>query len=205
MTKFGVLFLPLVLLSGCMTTTTGPGAANSSKPKTTTLERAQASVGQRLERMRYQHGNALLGAIQELIAFGELAVDPILEELPKTDPRTRANLVYVLGFIGGTSAHRATVGFLKDEDPGVRYEAAAALLAMADWSAVPVLISFLDVSDRHLRYKAFQVLKGTTRQDFGYHFDAALEERGPAIARWQSWWKNRRQELIYGKNVVRRP
>ncbi|MAE93837.1 MAG: hypothetical protein CL910_04190 [Deltaproteobacteria bacterium] len=194
-----LLLVPIMLLSACVAVVED-GQASSDQPKKTTLGRAQGVVQKRIDRLRFEYGKALLASIQEIISFKAIALEPIRATLPGADARTRANLIYALGYIGGTDAHRLVANFTKDESEVVRYESAAALMGMGDWSAVPVLIGFLENGNRRFRYKAWQVLQTSTRQKFGYDFDAVQTEREPALARWRSWWNNRRQEIIYGEN-----
>lgn len=197
-----IAIIPLLLLSACVTTDRdgNPVAEEKERPeKQSRLERAHAQVNSRIDRMKYQYGKALLRTMQELIGLKELAFAPITKALPNVDSRTRANLVYVLGFLGGNEAHQIIVSHLKDQSEVVRYEAAAALMTLGDLSAVPVLITFMDSDNRRLRFKAHEVLRSTTRQDFGYDFNAEHDGRAKAIARWRSWWKNRRGEIIYGQ------
>lgn len=200
MSKIAVV--SLLLLSACVTTDRDgkPIAEETDRPDTPSrLERAHAQVNARIDKMKYQHGKTLLQTMQELIGLKELAFEPIADALPTADPRTRANLVYLLGFMGGNDAHQIIVNHLKDESEVVRYEAAAALMTLGDLSAVPVLITFMDSGDRRLRFKAHEVLSSTTRQDFGYDFNSADEGRYQAVGRWRAWWKSRRGEIIYGK------
>ncbi|NRA96702.1 MAG: HEAT repeat domain-containing protein [Planctomycetes bacterium] len=197
-----IAVVSLLLLSGCVTTDRhgNPIAEETGRPeRPSRLGRAHAQVEARIDKMKYQHGKALLRTMQELIGLKELALEPIAKALPTADSRTRANLVYLLGFMGGNAAHQLIVSRLKDDSEVVRYEAAAALITLGDLSAVPVLITFMDSGNRRLRFKSHQVLRSNTRQDFGYDFNAASEGRSRAIARWRTWWGDQRGELIYGK------
>lgn len=185
-------------LPGCVT----EGAREDSARDSATPPVAQAhkAVTERIERMRFEYGKELLASVQALISLRELAKAPILEALPTTDARTRANLIYVLGYIGGPEAHASVRRHSADSDMAVRYEAAAALMQMGDWSSIPVLISFMESPDRRIRYKAFQVLRERTEQDFGYEFNAPEVQRAESVNRWKSWWDGRRREIIYGRN-----
>lgn len=191
------LLLPLTLLAGCVTE--GPERETADRDLPTPVEKAQSTVERRIQQMRYQQGRDLLATIQSIVAMKDLAREPVLAALPESDDRTRANLIYILGYLGGTGVHQTVSKYLRHGHAGVRYEAAAALLHMGDWSTVPVLINFMDSEDRLLRYKAFQALSEGTRQDFGYDFRAPDSEREQALGRWRSWWSTRRQEIIYGK------
>ena len=193
----------LFLLSACVTSyENGQLVAEredrSGKPSR--LERVQEQVNSRIERLKYQYGKELLGTLQELIALEELAIEPIGQAFQTADSRTRANLVYVLGYIGGAAARKWVVAGLSDESEVVRYESAAALMQLGDWSAVPVLITFMDSDSRRLRYKAHEILRLKTKQDFGYDFNAETAGRADEVQQWKSWWSGRRDALIYGND-----
>lgn len=189
----------LVGLSACVTESdrpsTGKGESNKSP-----VEQVQETAAERIEKMKFQYGSDLLATMQGLIGLKDLARGPVVEALPNADPRTRANLLYVLGFIGGSDSHRAITPYLGDRDLMVRYEAAAALLQIGDWSSVPTLIEFLGNDDRRIRYKSFQILREKTRLDFGYDFNGAPHDREEALGRWKNWWQDRRREIIIGRN-----
>ena len=201
MGKFAIA--SLFLLSACVTTyENGQLVAEredrSGKPSR--LERVQEQVNSRIERLKYEHGKELLATLQELIALERLAIAPIGQALETADSRTRAHLIYVLGFIGGGEARQLVVARLSDQSEIVRYEAAAALMQIGDWSAVPVLIAFMDSDSRRLRYKAHEILRLKTKQDYGYDFNAEAASRNEAIQQWKSWWSDRRDQMIYGND-----
>lgn len=199
MRKVGALWVFAgLLLAGCIT----EGAPESTRSETekSPVERVEVGVKERVERMKFQFGSELLATMHAIIAHKELARGPVTDALPTSDPRTRANLIYILGYLGGSESHKVLQPYLADRDPVVRYEAASAVFHLGDWSAVPTLMEFMDSDDRRLRYKAFETLKERVREDFGYDFNAAAPERAAALGRWQSWWNGRRQEIIYGRN-----
>lgn len=196
-----IAILPILMLASCVTVDQdgNPVAETRDKgPRKGRLERVHETVTARIEQMQFQHGKELLRTLQELIGMKELAFEPIVKALPEADSRTRANLIYVLGFMkGNNGAHRILAASLRDESEVVRFESAAALMSLGDWSAVPILISFMEKGDRRLRYKSHEVLRDSTRQDFGFDFNADDSSRAPALARWKEWWKGRREDIIY--------
>jgi len=196
-----IVVLPAFILISCVAVDqNGDRVAENDvrKPKQGRLERVHESVSARIEQMKFQHGKILLRTLQQLISVKELAYVPIVKAMPDADERTRANLIYVLGFMEGhTDAHRVLAGHLKDKSEVVRFESAAALMNLGDWSAVPILIGFMDSGSRRLRYKSHEVLRDSTRQDFGFDFDAEGNSRAPALAKWKAWWEDRREEIIY--------
>ena len=202
-----ITVVTLFLLSACVTTYENgePVAEREDRSnKQSRLERVHEQVAVRIERMKYQYDKELLGTVQELIGLEKLAIQPIRQALPDVDSRTRANLVYVLGFIGGSEARQLIHGHLSDPSEVVRYESAAALMQLGDWSAVPVLITFMESDSRRLRYKAHEILRLKTKQDFGYDFNADGSGRRESIEQWTSWWSGRRARLIYGNDQPQR-
>jgi hypothetical protein len=58
-----------------------------------------------------------------------------------------------------------------------------------------MLIDRLNDTDPVVRLSAFEELRRRTGQDFGYVPWGDLDERGRAVARWQSWWQARKGDL----------
>ena len=188
-----------LLCTSCITENAVEVEQASNQPKKTALEAAHERVARRVEQVRYQSGKDLLGTLQELVNYKELALGPIAEAMPTADARTKAHLIYVLGFLRSPEAHNMLVSSLRDKSEVVRYEAAAGLLSQGDMSAVPVLIGFMDSEDRRMRYKAFSSLTEATGEDFGYDFNSDPMNREEAIGRWENWWHGRRREIILGE------
>ena len=114
--------------------------------------------------------------------------------------RSRANLVYVLGFTRSPEAHEAVVAALGDEDGIVRFEAAAALLQQGDMTAIPKMIEYLGSDEPQFRYKSIQALRLATNRDFDYHFSASPELRDRSLRQWRAWWETEKNRLM-----IRRP
>ena len=73
------------------------------------MERVHTRLAQRIDRMQHLHGQRLLASIQEIMAHEQLAVQPVIDGLSRVDQRTQANLIYILGYLGGSDAHRAVL------------------------------------------------------------------------------------------------
>lgn len=192
------LLASLLLLGACVTEGSVDVDQEAASPRRTALEFAHQRVARRVAEVRYQSGKELLATLTELVGMKEVALQPILDALPAADPRTKANLLYVLSFLRNPEAHQALVQGLSDENTVVRYEAASGLLSQADLSAVPVLIGFLESEDRRLRYKAFVALSQATGEDCGFHFNGDAQERAAAVGRWREWWQDHRRQVILG-------
>lgn len=141
-------------------------------------------------------GSKLLQNLQWLIQMRGIAVPHLVKALPEVSPRVRANLLYVLGFTSIDESAAALQSYLADADPITRYEAAAGLLNHGDFSSVPILMSFLESDDRHMRYKAIEVLRAGTGKEFGYAFSQPVSYRTEAVQKWKSWWANEKRRLM---------
>ena len=195
------LIVVLSSLAGCVTEggdgRSGPSPISKDGPGP--VEMAEQRVGTYVARLPNLYGTRLLQVMQEIIAYKRLALTPVMEALPKADTRTQANLLYILGFLGGDKAHAAVIAHLKSEDAAVRFESAVALLHMGDWGGVPTLFAFMESPDRRHRFKASEALKQVVKKEFGFQFDAPLPKREEALTRWRGWWTGQRTALISGK------
>jgi HEAT repeat protein len=180
------LFALFAIFGACATEQ--PTVARS---ETSPVGHVEQQVRLRVSNLQNLQGAPLLASIETLIKCGALAQRPVIEGLDNSDPRVRASLVYVLGFIGGTEARIAVARRLEDTDAGVRYESAAALLQLGDVSGVPVLIQLLDNAEPRVRYKSMEAIAGLAGQNFGYEFRAAAEVRAAAVQRVRAWWTDR--------------
>ncbi|HYC76411.1 MAG TPA: HEAT repeat domain-containing protein [Planctomycetota bacterium] len=195
----------ILCAAACVSETRGPSGEIVAEEENgpSPVETAEAQVAALIRDLPRRSGADLLGALDRIAFYKTLALRPIGEALAKADPRTRSHLVYVLGVIGGSDAHRLIASRLGDADPVVRFEAASALLDANDISGVPVLIAYLRDGDKRIRYKAFESLKRFTKQDFGYDFAAAEPAREAAVAKWDAWWSKTRAEMLYVGNSER--
>lgn len=56
-----------------------------------------------------------------------------------------------------------------------------------DTRAVPALIKQLESDDPAIRFYAIEALYRITGKTFDYHYYDDLDERRPAVKRWQQW------------------
>lgn len=181
-------FGSLVLFAGCADS---PEQSADSKATPSPVSNVEQQIRTRIEGLHRQQGAQLLASLEVLIKCGALARKPVIDGLSAPDPRVRASLVYVLGFIGGADGHAAVTARLTDADVGVRYEAAAALLQLGDVSGLAVLIELLASPDARVRYKSMEALAGVAGERFGYEFNAPAPSREAAILRIRAWWQER--------------
>jgi hypothetical protein len=59
-------------------------------------------------------------------------------------------------------------------------------------SAIPALVAQLDNDDPAIRFYAFGALERMTNNTFDYRYYDDVDERRPAIERWQQWLKQRK-------------
>ena len=139
------------LLVGCVTETSRDGVQEpeSKSPLDETasdpVEQVEDVVRRQIEGLATQSGRPLLRSVQTILAYKELARKPVLTALEDADDRTRAHLVYCLGYLGGTEVRAALVEHLGHPNPVVRFEAAAALTQQSDFAGVPVLLSLIHI------------------------------------------------------------
>lgn len=162
----------------------------------TPVDVAHAQIRTIIRQLKEQEGAELLRSLQVLVKMRELTLEPIAELLPVSDARTRANLCYVLGGIGGLKAASIASTRLADSDKTVRFEAGAALVAMGEPSGYAAVVGFLSDADRKYRYKAIEALRESTRQDFGYDFNAGDGARSASVTRWNAWLAERQAGAV---------
>ena len=64
--------------------------------------------------------------------------------------------------------------------------------ATNDQQAVPALVKQLNNDDPAIRFYAFGALQRMTGNSFGYRFYDDVDERRPAVKRWQQWLNQRK-------------
>jgi hypothetical protein len=148
------------------------------------LEQATA----RLATVRGEEGLDLGRAI---LARGEAATPFLVDALRSESDAARAQAAYLLGARRDRRTIPALREAARDPAPLVRYEAAGALLELADPLGLEVLIEGLADSDPRLRAKCLAVLAEKTGQRFGFEADGAPDDRASAIARWRAWLAGR--------------
>jgi hypothetical protein len=78
---------------------------------------------------------------------------------------------------------------LDNPDPSGKIPAIKAAADRHDRRAVPDLIQDLDDDDPAVRFYAALGLERITGDNFGYHYYDDVDQRQPAIRRWQKWWE----------------
>ena len=145
----------------------------------------QEEIDMLLRELPYRHGPELIATLKRLIYIGEPAIPSIVRTLRADHPKSRSNAAYEIRDRRVIPKLRKS---LDDSAPGVRYEVAASLLILGDWSGIPILIEALGDEDPYHRYKAIGVLANHTHQDLGYDYRAAEVERTEAVGRWENWY-----------------
>jgi len=171
----------LAVLPSCLSTGSKP-----EYPKASPL--LQEEIDMLLRELPYRHGPELIATLKRLIYIGEPAVPSVVRTLRADHPKSRSNAAYVLGEIRDRRVIPDLRKSLDDKASEVRYEVAASLLILGDWSGIPVLIEALADEDPYHRYKAIGVLADHTNQNLGYDYRAAEDERTAAVGRWENWY-----------------
>jgi hypothetical protein len=119
-----------------------------------------------------------------------------LELIGSDDPDVRIAAVYALSVTVQTADAEVLAPLLEAADPGERVLVAAAMLAVGDARAVPVLIDAL-AEDAALPFgspparvweKARFALLQFTGQDLGLRDATTAAEAAATIPAWESWW-----------------
>ncbi|MCG3135235.1 MAG: hypothetical protein HMLKMBBP_02753 [Planctomycetes bacterium] len=182
--RFAALVLSAVVLaaSGCTSTSDAPGVPLASGNATTARH-----LRERIEEMRYMHGQELLARMDEFVRLRDDAVPALREAAGSDDWLVRSSVMWILGAMADRRNIDAIHGALGDPVPAVRYQSASSLVKLGDPRGFPVLVTGLSDPQIDVRYKCFQSLKAVTGQDFGYRHDADPVERRDAVARWLDW------------------
>lgn len=147
----------------------------------------QTEIDRRIAELRFLHGNELLQSMSRLVALGDVAAPAIREGSKSEDWLTRSSLAWVMGASSDRRYIPDLRAMLDDSVPGVRYEAAAALVELGDPNGFTVLVDGLSDGDIRNRYKCFESLRRATGQDFGYQHDSEPSARAGSVARWKDW------------------
>jgi HEAT repeat protein len=131
-----------------------------------------------------------------IVAEPEATREAALERLESEDPDVRVAAVYALSITLTAEDANALVPLLESSDPGERVLAAAALLALEDDRALPVLIESLgeDVAipfgspPARVWEKARFALLQSTGQDFGLREATTASEAAATVPQWEAWW-----------------
>ena len=74
-----------------------------------------------------------------------------------------------------------------DPDPSIKIPAIKVAVARKDVSAARQLVKDLESDDAAVRFYAINGLRRLTGENFGYLYYEEVEERKPALRRWQAW------------------
>lgn len=145
-----------------------------------------------------QRGQRWVYTCRRLIEeYGDLAVEPLIENLGSTDANIRRGCAYCLGHIGDKEAIEPLAHHLGDPDLFVRLEAAASLCMLGRYDGVPLLIVALRHEESALvRGAAYQTLRQVVDENFGYDHQATAEQREPAVQRYEAWWQTNQSRFL---------
>jgi len=194
MNRTRLLAIGCLVLTGCVAETVRPKQSEGEFMKPGAL--LEKEIDQRIANIPFQHGVELYSNLVRLSQVGEPAIPSLLEQLSNPDPSIRSSCVYVLGVIDDKRTIPSMNPLLEDQEEIVRLEAAASLLGMGEWRAIPILIKGLESSDQMLRYKSFEALNKFTGLSFRYDFRGESAERSAAVDQWNEWWASKRGDKL---------
>jgi len=199
-TSRAVLYLTFALLAGCITD--GEKRAEPSKaqaalrspdgfvlPSDGLVEQIEA----RAQAVRVSRDlNTFAREAEWFVGVGEPAFPTLLELAGDSDVRVAS---FGLATISAQRDPRLLTPLKREvarpADPMLRFEYARALLALGDWSELPVLVEGLEHEDVRIRGNALKALFDATGERNGFHPQGAPEDRAAAVARWRAWWTAR--------------
>lgn len=201
-----VLALALAVVAGCTTTTSRSGMPFSTANTSPWLQPSPLLAQQiqdEATRLPWTHDLERVEQIRWFVSVGEPAYETLLTLA--VDPRDDVAAAAVAA-LGGTGDRRL-VAYLqrlpwnKGSEPGasgrtreLELELGRALVALGDWSAIPVLIGGLRDDKTYVRTLCLQALQRSTRQTLGFDPRAEPVRREEAVLRWEGWWKTRSSE-----------
>jgi hypothetical protein len=184
-----------MILAGCVTET-----VNHSDDGKRYLDK---QINEIVARLPNQDGMDLYADISHLVAFGNFAVDPMIECLDSDNSQVRSSAALVLGQLkAGKALDKLIRVAFNDENKLVKLEAARAVLDIGKWDTIPVLIDGLDDGQISTRQLCEWALETKTGESFGYAFDAPEEERLASIEKWQEWWRLKIEDPTFRDNLA---
>ena len=149
----------------------------------------EQEIRDRVAALEFESGTTLVHNQRRLVYIGDPAIPFLLTGLRHTSRLVRGSCAYVLGGIRDLRTLSDLRDVAEDDDVAeVRYEAAAALVAIGDKKhGIPVLIEGMEDQDIRCRYKCFEVLRQQTALTFGYAHDGDAASRAAAVEKWKAW------------------
>jgi hypothetical protein len=135
----------------------------------------------------------------ELSRAGKAAEPALWEALKDENPRRRSNALFVLGFSTNPDTIQHVAPLLRDPVPGVRYEAAGVLVDRGHKEGIPVLIRALRDDSPFIRRNAVRILRGATRQYFGFKTTLPKDKREFCVKKWEAWWAEHGERFTPGR------
>jgi protein-S-isoprenylcysteine O-methyltransferase Ste14 len=117
--------------------------------------RMRELVGHVANETNWRRQHQLMG---QLVAFGEPAVEPLVELLEREDEALRVLAAEALADLPSQRAIPALIAALDDPDDNVRYRANHALRVIGSREAIPHLVPLLDDPELYIRVDVMQTL-----------------------------------------------
>ncbi|MFT4647300.1 MAG: hypothetical protein ACI87O_001495 [Planctomycetota bacterium] len=129
---------------------------------------------------------------------GEAAYGQLLELA--ADPRPKvANMAFAA--LAASRDQRLVedlrlIPWADDQPMPVQYSRARAHLKLGDWSHIELLIIGLEDVVPYNRALCARILKGATKNNFGYDYRMGEMDRSVAVERWKQWYAERSADAI---------
>ncbi|MEO0479864.1 MAG: HEAT repeat domain-containing protein [Planctomycetota bacterium] len=192
------ILLPIVVLSGCSTTSESTSSTRLEDEFLQPNAIVRQEIDKRIREIPFQHQDNLLSNLLWLSERGEVAIPQLLGSLNAEEPKVRSSTAWVLGQIRERRVVPRLRPLLEDDNESVRLEVARVLMQLGDFSAAPTLIAGLDSDSPAARYKCSEGLKLTTGRDVAFdHLTDDQAARAEAVLRWREWWAKQSNDPFF--------
>ena len=183
-TRLFSILLPLVFVA-CSSTQSSPLSDKKGIDATNPL--VNMRLQNRIDNIKYQKSTTLIGNLERIAAYGEMAIPVCLEGIKDENAMTRMGCTYVLGRIGNVQVIPDLEKMLADKVAFVRYEAASQLGTLGSRAGYGVLVTGLSDTNIRYRFKCFEALHAITGRTFDYSHNASAERRSVSVEKWNAW------------------
>jgi hypothetical protein len=192
--KRGVAWIALALLltgaAGCPEKRTNDPAPLLPDP--VPPEADPDRVRANLREIGEAHSPAVLkNHLDELVRAGKHAEPFLFDALKDSNPRRRANAVYVLRYSANPEVPGRLAPLLEDRVFEVTLEAAGVMAEKGRSEGFPILFKALRHDNLHVRRNTIRILQSVTKLYFGYHADDPKDRREFSVKKWEAWWSEK--------------
>ncbi len=201
-TAFLAAFAVLVLNTACVTSLQSPRAETNASGWLEPSPALRQQIEDEAKRMPWTHGMERIETIHWFASVGEPAYPTLLAMVldPRADVAGAA-----LAALGSTKDSRLVeplreLPWPDGDHSDLALERARTLLRLGDWQMVPHLVKGLRDERMMTRALCIQALDEATHERFGFDPRADADAREPAVARWETWTKDRLSDPLLAEN-----